>query len=58
MILRFISLALTLLLLTPGSVLSAWADDVGLSSSERAANLKAYNKQGAGEREGRTSRKT
>ncbi|MBN9604378.1 MAG: hypothetical protein J0G33_15760 [Afipia felis] len=47
MILRLISFALTLLLLTPGSVLSAWADDVGLSASERAANIKAYNKRKA-----------
>lgn len=42
MILRFIAFALTLLLLTPGSVLSTMADDVGLSAAERAANIKAY----------------
>lgn len=40
---RFIALALTLLLLLPGSVLSALADDVGLSAAQRAANIKAYN---------------
>lgn len=42
MVLRFIAFALTLLLLTPGSVLSVMADDVGLSAAERAANIKAY----------------
>ena len=42
MILRFIAFALTLLLLTPGSVLSVMADDVGLSAAERAKNIKAY----------------
>ncbi len=42
MITRFIAFALTLLLLTPGSVLSVMADDVGLSAAERAKNIKAY----------------
>lgn len=42
MILRFIAFALTLLLLTPGSVLSVMADDVGLSAAERAKNIKAH----------------
>jgi hypothetical protein len=42
MIIRFIAFALTLLLLTPGSVLSVMADDVGLSAAERAKNIKAY----------------
>jgi hypothetical protein len=41
MIIRFIAFALTLLLLTPGSVLSVMADDVGLSAAERAKNIKA-----------------
>ncbi|MBB5054722.1 preprotein translocase subunit SecF [Afipia massiliensis] len=41
MVLRFIAFALTLLLLTPGSVLSVMADDVGLSAAERAKNIKA-----------------
>ena len=42
MVARFIAFALTLLLLTPGSLLSVMADDVGLSPAERAANIKAY----------------
>lgn len=42
MVLRFIAFALTLLLLTPGSVLSVLADDVGLSAAERAKNTKTY----------------
>ncbi|CAN5208502.1 hypothetical protein BH10PSE11_BH10PSE11_15860 [soil metagenome] len=42
MILRFIAFALTLLVFTPGSVLSVVADDVGLSAAERAKNIKAY----------------
>jgi hypothetical protein len=42
MVTRFIAFALTLLLLTPGSVLSAMADDVGLPAKERAANIKAH----------------
>ena len=42
MIIRFVAFALTLLLLTPGSVLSVVADDVGLSAAERATNIKAY----------------
>lgn len=42
MVLRFVAFALTLLLLTPGSILSTMADDVGLSAAERAKNIKAY----------------
>lgn len=42
MVIRFAAFAFTLLVLTPGSVLSAVADDVGLSAKERAANIKAY----------------
>ena len=42
MIIRFIAFALTLLLLTPGSVLSVIADDVGESAQVKAARAKAH----------------
>jgi len=39
MIIRFIAFALTLLLMTPGSVLSVMADPVGGAASSVAANI-------------------
>jgi hypothetical protein len=42
MIFRFIAFALTLLVFTPGSVLSVIADDVSVSAAERAKNIKAH----------------